>query len=181
MEDRCPKCNSVHIYTKRNIEAPWDSSRNAFIDRFDRPMPRADDSAKILMECLDCDFSCLASKYPQVKAKMEKDIKADEELREKVYLKSKIKMLYEAGKKEEAEKLYLQKNSFTLSQPDIDAVYRKIIQKEQQFNFTIVFVFIALLSAFISFLASYDSIVFLISFGAIVFLFLRFIIRRILL
>lgn len=181
MNDRCPKCNSVHIYTKRNIEAPWDSSRNAFIDRFDRPMPQADDPAKMLMECLDCDFSCLLSDFPEESARISKHKKADKELREKVYIESKVKILYEAGKLEEAEKLFLQMSSFTQSQPDLDAVYKKIIQKEQLFNLTIVFVFIALLSALIWILASYDSIVFLISFGAIVFLFLRFIIRKILL
>ncbi len=104
MTDRCPKCNSVHIYTKRNIEVPWDSSSNAFNDGFERSMARADDPAKMLMECLDCDFSCLLSDFPEVSARISKNKKADEELREKVYIESKVKILYEAGKFDEAEK-----------------------------------------------------------------------------
>lgn len=155
MTDRCPKCNSVHIYNKRNIEAPWDSSSNAFNDGFDRPMTRADDPAKMLMECLDCDFSCLLSDFPEVSARMTKYKLADEELREKVYIESKIKILYEAGKLEEAEKIYLSKYEFTDKKRNIDEVYQAIIKSKNQSYFLIITISVLVLALLIWLLSTF--------------------------
>ena len=155
MNDRCPQCNSIHFYTKRNVSVQWDSSKIGFGEKRTPAEPVADNHSDMLVECLDCHFSCLLKEFPEVKASLEKQKMAEEQEREIAYTRSKIKVLYESGKKKEAEQFYLQKHKFTESTPNIDEVYRQISKSKNQSLIFIVILSILVFTALIWLLFPY--------------------------
>jgi len=56
MTDRCPQCNSIHLYTKRNVNVQWDSSKIGFGEKRIPAKPIADDHADMLVEFLESPF-----------------------------------------------------------------------------------------------------------------------------
>ncbi len=179
MNDRCPQCNSIHFYTKRNVNTQWDSSSYTIGDKPSRPIAKVDDRSEMNIECLDCKFSCLYSEFPKVKERIEKQKKVEEIARERSYTDSKIKMLYEAGNIEEAEKFYLKNNKFTDRLPNIDAVYRNFGKSETPFRVIFILFFVLISALIIWLLDPYPLIVSLIGVFVALFFVLKFIVKRI--
>jgi Flp pilus assembly protein TadB len=179
MTDRCPVCNSIHFYTKRDLVTKWDSSNYTTGEKPARPAPVADDHSKMIVECLDCGFNCLYSSYPKEKARLEKQKKSDEEQREIAYTRSKIKMLYEAGKIEEAEEFYLKKNNFTDRLPNIEAVYRSMSKSNTTIIVISILVFVLILSFMVWLLEPYSSIIIFIGVFVALFFVLKFVVKQI--